>query len=84
MRLIIATQNQGKLKEIKAILQGLPLAIVSLAELDKKFFIKETGKTFLDNALRKTIPVSKVYTDDLVVGEDSGLEVNFLNGKPGI
>ncbi|MCK5393436.1 MAG: non-canonical purine NTP pyrophosphatase, partial [Candidatus Omnitrophica bacterium] len=84
MRLIIATSNQGKLKEIRRILEGINIPIISLNELDKKFRIIENGKTFLDNAVKKALPVSSVYTDDYVVSEDSGLCVDFLNNAPGI
>ena len=84
MHLIIATKNKGKLKEIKKILKHPRLEIISLADLPHKFFLKETGKTFLENALCKAIPVSKFYKDDLVAGEDSGLEVEYLGGLPGI
>ncbi len=84
MRLIIATENEGKLKEIKHLLKGVKLSIVSLCELDKKFHIKENGKTFLENAVKKTRPVSLAYKNDLVAGEDSGLEVSYLKGAPGV
>jgi XTP/dITP diphosphohydrolase len=84
MRLIIATNNEKKLKEIKAILGRVNIPVVCLNQLDKKFHIKENGKTFLANAIKKTKPVSLAYPEDLVVGEDSGLEVNFLGGKPGV
>jgi len=84
MRLIIATENEGKLKEIKHLLKGVKLPIVSLCELDRKFHIKENGKTFFENAVKKTKPVSLAYKDDLVAGEDSGLEVSYLKGAPGV
>lgn len=84
MRLIIATENEGKLREIKHLLLGLKITIISLSQLDKKFHIKENGKTFLENAVKKTKPVSLAYKDDLVAGEDSGLEVDFLKGAPGV
>ena len=84
MRLIVATQNNSKLKEIQHILSGVRMKIVSLNDLDRKFNIKENGKTFFENAVKKTLPVSKVYKDDLVVGEDSGLEVKYLDDAPGI
>lgn len=84
MRLIIATKNKGKLREIKKILQGVGIPIISLNQLDRKFNIKENGKTFRANAVKKAIAVSKVYPDDYVVGEDSGLEVQFLGGGPGV
>ncbi|MEI8348762.1 MAG: RdgB/HAM1 family non-canonical purine NTP pyrophosphatase [Candidatus Omnitrophota bacterium] len=84
MRLIIATANKDKLKEIKAILKGAKVPIICLVDLDKKFHIKENGKTFLENAIKKTKPISLAYPDDLVVGEDSGLEVAYLKGQPGV
>lgn len=84
MKIIIATKNEGKLREIKRLLKGISMPIISLKDLDKKFKIKENGKTFLENALKKTAAVSKVYKEDYVAGEDSGLEVDFLGGAPGI
>ncbi|MDD5583845.1 MAG: RdgB/HAM1 family non-canonical purine NTP pyrophosphatase [Candidatus Omnitrophica bacterium] len=84
MRLIIATSNKDKLKEIKSILRSVKFPIICLADLDKKFHIKENGKTFLENAVKKTEPVSRAFPDDLVVGEDSGLSVDYLKGKPGV
>ena len=84
MRLIIATKNKGKLKEIKNILKGVNIPIISLNELDKKFRIVEDGKTFKENAFKKACPVSKAYSLDYVVAEDSGLQVEFLEGAPGV
>ncbi|MDD4955306.1 MAG: RdgB/HAM1 family non-canonical purine NTP pyrophosphatase [Candidatus Omnitrophica bacterium] len=84
MRLIIATENEGKLREIKHILKGIKIPIISQASLDKKFHIKENGKTFFENAVKKTKPVSLAYKNDLVAGEDSGLEVEYLHGAPGV
>ncbi|MDP2923507.1 MAG: RdgB/HAM1 family non-canonical purine NTP pyrophosphatase [Candidatus Omnitrophota bacterium] len=84
MRLIIATQNPGKLREIKHLLKGVKFSIVSLNELGRKFNIKENEKTFFENAVKKTLPISKAYKDNLVAGEDSGLVVDYLGGKPGV
>lgn len=84
MRLIIATTNKDKLAEIRHILSGIKFKIVGMAELNKRFRIKENGKTFLENAVKKTLPVSLVFPDDLVVGEDSGLEVTCLSNEPGV
>lgn len=84
MRLIIATQNQAKFKEIKHILQGIKIPIICLSKLDKRFHIKENGKTFFENTIKKTKPISLVYKDDLVAGEDSGLVVDYLCDKPGV
>jgi len=84
MKLIVATKNKDKFKEIKGILKGLRVSLVSLNDLDKKFHIIENGKTFCENAFKKTLAVSKHYKDSYILGEDSGLEVDYLNGAPGI
>ena len=84
MRLIIATQNKGKLREIKGILKGIGIPIISLIELKKKFRIVENRKTFTENATKKAVSVSKAYRRDYVLGEDSGLVVNYLGGLPGV
>jgi len=84
MRLIVATQNKSKLREIRHILKGVKLPVISQDDLDREFHFKENGKTFFENAIKKTLPISKSYKDDLVVGEDSGLEVNYLGGAPGV
>lgn len=84
MRLIIATKNKSKFKEIKAILKGINITLVSLTQLKKKISIRENGITFLENAFKKARLVSKVYKDDYVVGEDSGLVVDCLEGAPGV
>ena len=84
MRLIIATRNKGKLREVKHILRGLRIKLISLDELKANLKIKEDGETFFQNALKKAMAVSKIYPHDLVLGEDSGLEVRYLNNRPGI
>jgi len=84
MKIIVATKNKDKFKEIKGILKGLKVSLVSLNDLDKKFHIIENGKTFCENAFKKALAVSKHYKDSYVLGEDSGLEVDYLNGAPGI
>jgi XTP/dITP diphosphohydrolase len=84
MRLIVATSNKNKLKEIRQILSGLNLPIVCLADLRKKVRIVENAKTFAGNAAKKALPVSKLYPKDLVLGEDSGLAVDYLKGAPGV
>jgi len=84
MRLIIATNNDSKLKEIKAILKGIDCQIISLKQLPRKIRIVENGKTFAENAVKKAVAVSKLYADDYALGEDSGLEVDFLRGAPGV
>jgi len=84
MKLIVATKNKDKFREVKSILKGLAISIVSLNQIEKKFHIVENGKTFQENAFKKALPVSKYFKDDYVLGEDSGLEVSYFNGAPGI
>lgn len=83
MTLIIATKNQGKLREIKELLKDLPLEIASLADYTDMPEIVEDGTTFRANAIKKALTISQ-YTGTLVLGEDSGLEVEALGFKPGI
>lgn len=83
MRLIIATKNDNKVREIKSILSGLNLEIISLNEMLSQFNIEETGDTFLENAKLKARQVSKLVKG-LVLADDSGLEVKKLGGRPGV
>jgi len=80
----ISDKAAANRKEINKILYGIGLPLVCLSDLPKKFKLVENGYTFLENALKKTLPVSRVYRNDYVLGEDSGLEVDFLDGAPGI
>ena len=81
--LVVATKNQGKLREIKELLKDLPLKITSLIDYPDAPQIEEDGKTFLHNALKKAATIA-FYTKKLTLGEDSGLEVKALNNAPGI
>jgi XTP/dITP diphosphohydrolase len=81
--LIVATKNKKKLEEIKEILSDLNLKITSLADFPKSPRIVENGKTFKDNAIKKALKIARL-TKKLTLGEDSGLCVDVLNGKPGI
>ncbi len=81
--LLLATTNQGKIRELKAKLQNLPLHISSLLELQIKHVFPEKGLTFLENARGKSLFYSQ-YWNDLTLAEDSGLEIDFLKGAPGV
>jgi XTP/dITP diphosphohydrolase len=83
MELIVATKNKKKLGEIKEILKGLDLKIMSLADFTRLPRIIENGKTFKDNAIKKAVKIA-YFTKKFTLGEDSGLCVNVLAGKPGI
>lgn len=83
MKLLIATQNPGKLQEIKEIIGDLPLTLQSLADLGIKEDVAETGNTYAENALIKAEFATKT-TGLPALGDDSGLEVEALGGQPGL
>jgi XTP/dITP diphosphohydrolase len=82
-KLVLATTNKGKLQEIREILADLPVLIVGLADYPEIPAIAETGRTFRDNAVIKAQTVAE-YTKELTLADDSGLEVDALNGAPGV
>lgn len=83
MKLLIASNNQHKIDEIKQILGNKFEQILSLSEAGIVCDPEENGKTFLDNALIKVRAVAKL-TDMPVLGDDTGLCVDALNGAPGV
>lgn len=83
MKIIFATSNQGKLKEIREILSDLDCEIISMKEAGVDINIVEDGDTFEANALIKANTIMKL-TGDIVLADDSGLEVDYLNKEPGI
>ena len=78
--MIFASSNEGKIKEVKNILN---MDIKSLNDLDEKIEINETGNTFLENAILKA---KEIYnkTGIPTIADDSGLEIDALNGFPGV
>lgn len=82
-KLLIATTNEGKLKEISNFLSDLPLEIVSLADVGINDKVKETGKTYEENSRIKAFFYSK-KSNLPVIADDGGLEINALGGAPGI
>jgi len=82
-RLIFATQNEGKLKEIKKILADLKLKILGAKEVGIEKMPKERGRTFEENALKKAIYVAK-KTKEWTFADDSGLCIEALGGAPGV
>ncbi|MBR4078598.1 MAG: RdgB/HAM1 family non-canonical purine NTP pyrophosphatase [Christensenellaceae bacterium] len=82
-RLIIATNNQGKVREIKAIFQGIYDEVLSLKDAGIKIDVEEDGSTFLENSTKKSVEVSRLVDCDCMA-DDSGICVDGLNGAPGI
>ena len=80
---MVATRNRGKLQEIAAILVGLPVTVRGLDEFPEAAVVEETGSTFEENASLKAL-VAAQATGCLVLADDSGLEVEALDGRPGV
>lgn len=83
MRIVFATGNEGKMREIRDILAGMETEIVSMKEAGLSTDAEETGTTFEENAIIKAKAIAEM-TDDIVLADDSGLEVDYLNKEPGI
>ena len=82
-RIIFATGNEGKMKEIREILGDLGYEILSMKEAGVDVDIVEDGETFEENAIIKATTVMKA-TGSIVLADDSGLEVDYLNKEPGV
>lgn len=83
MRVIAATKNKGKIREISEILGELGIEVISQVDAGIDVEVLETGKTFLENARIKAQAVA-LLCDDAVLADDSGLCVDALGGAPGI
>jgi len=83
LELVVATKNKKKLAEIKDILKVRGIKITSLEEYPHAPRIVENGSTFKANALKKAVQIAR-FTGKLALGEDSGLCVHALGGKPGV
>ena len=82
--LIVASTNQGKLKEIRAMLKDINIEVLSMKDvLNEEIDIEETGTTFKENALIKASTIAKIVNKP-VLADDSGLEVDALDKQPGI
>ncbi len=83
IKLLLATNNQGKLAELQALLNGLDLALVTPADLGLNLQIEETGESYQENAILKAAGFAKA-TNLWSLADDSGLEVEALDGAPGL
>ena len=92
MRIVFATGNQGKMREIRGILGGLGTEMLSMKEAGVDGDIEENGTTFAENSMIKAKGVydlikkadPKAAEETIVLADDSGLEVDYLNKEPGI
>ena len=82
-RIIFATSNEGKMREVREILKGLKAEVLSMKEAGVSVDIVEDGDTFEANAKIKARAVWE-KTGGIVLADDSGLAVDYLNGEPGV
>ena len=82
-KIVFATGNKGKVKEIQMILADLGVEVTTMKEEGIFVDVEENGTTYEENAMIKAREVAK-YTDAIVMADDSGLEIDYLNKEPGI
>ncbi|WP_456278081.1 XTP/dITP diphosphatase [Bacillus sp. AK128] len=82
-RIVIATKNKGKVKEFEYLFSKMGYEVISLLDLPHSPDIEETGTTFKENAILKAEGISSDL-NEIVIADDSGLAIDFLEGKPGV
>lgn len=86
-RIVFATGNAGKIREINAIMADTGMEVVSMKDAGIQIDVEENGKTYEENALikaRAAAAAAVAVSEDIVMADDSGLEIDYLNGEPGI
>ena len=83
MKLLLSTNNKGKLRELQAILADLPLELLTPADLGLTLEVDEDGSTYAENAAKKALAFARA-SGLTCLADDSGLEVDALNGAPGL
>ena len=84
MRILFATGNEGKMREVRMILADLGLEVLSMREAGIGMEIEEDGLTFEENAVIKARAVHSCAPEAIVLADDSGLEVDYLDKQPGV
>ena len=83
-KIVFATGNKDKMREIREIMAGMDVEIQSMKEAGIIVDIVENGQTFEENALIKARTISACVSDAIVLADDSGLEIDYLNKEPGV
>jgi XTP/dITP diphosphohydrolase len=83
LELFLATRNEGKIREIRELLKGCEISLASLRDYPDAPEVAENGETYRDNALTKARFFTG-WTGKLTMADDSGLEVDYLQGRPGV
>ncbi len=82
-RIVFATGNEGKVKEIRMIMADVGMEVVSMKEAGISVDVEENGSTYEENAMLKARAVA-AHTGDIVMADDSGLEIDYLDKEPGV
>jgi len=80
---VLATRNEGKVREVRSVLENTGLEILSLAAYPGAPEVVEDGRSFFENAFKKAKAIAE-FTGETVLADDSGLEVDALDGRPGV
>ncbi|PID07245.1 MULTISPECIES: XTP/dITP diphosphatase [unclassified Sporosarcina] len=80
---LIATNNKGKAKDFEVLFRPLGITVLTLQDNEESIDVEETGTTFVENAILKAETVANLL-GKVVIADDSGLEVDVLNGEPGV
>ena len=81
-KIVIASGNKGKIREVKEILKEYN--IVSMKDENINIEVEETEETFTGNAIKKAETIAKALNGQMCLADDSGIEIEFLNGFPGV
>ncbi len=82
-KLVLASRNKGKISELQEMLAAFSVEVVGVDSFPHAPEVEETGKTFRENAFLKARTIAD-FTHELTLADDSGLEVDYLNGEPGV
>jgi len=83
MEIVIATRNEGKLQEIKELIKGLQVEVLSLKDIPEVPVVREGGSSFRENALMKAEAIAS-FTKQVSIADDAGFAVDFRQGGPGV
>ena len=81
--IIFATKNKGKIREINAILADMDVNVISMEDAGINIDVVEDGTTFEENAMKKAVQIMEAC-GKITLSDDSGLEIDYLNGEPGV
>ena len=84
LKIVFATSNKNKIKEIREIVNDKDFDIIPMSEAGINIDIEENGRTYEENALIKARAIAKLLPKEIIMDEDSGLEIDALDGKTGL